>query len=48
MSNIVKDFNYSRKLCNGCKSQAEITHGFANFRVYLLKESTGSKQDLDK
>ena len=33
---IVTDFNYSRK------------YSFANFLVYLVKESTSSRQDLDK
>ena len=32
----------------GCKSQVEIKHSFANFCVYLLKESITSRQDLDK
>ena len=36
MSNTVTDFNYSRK------------YSFANFLVYLVKESTSSRQDLDK
>ena len=31
-----------------CNSQAEIEYIFADFRVYLLKESTGSRQDLNK
>ena len=31
-----------------CKSQGEIQNSFANFRVYLLKGSTSSRQNLDK
>ena len=31
-----------------CKSQAEIKYSFANFRVYLLKESASSTQDPNK
>ena len=31
-----------------CKSQAEIKYSFSDFRVYLLKESTSSRQDLDE
>ena len=50
MSNIlVKYFNYSKKLCSAVNLKLKlIKYSFANFHVYLLKESTNSRQDLDK
>ena len=46
MNNIVKDFNYSRKLCNDVNLNLKLNTVFSNFRVYLLKESTSSRKDV--
>ena len=37
-----------RKIIECYTFQAEIKHSFVNIRVYLLKECTSLRQDLDK
>ena len=46
MSNIVKDFNYSRKLCNVVNLKLKL-NTVLQISV-LLNKSTSSRQDLDK
>ena len=48
MYNIIKDFNYSRKSCDGVNLKLELDTVFANFCVCLLKESTSARQGLKK
>ena len=47
-SNIVNDFNCSRKLCDDVNLKLKLNSVFANFSVYLLKEGTSARQDNDK
>ena len=42
---MVKDFNYSRKLCNVVNLKLKLN---TVLQIFVLKESTSSRQDLDK
>ena len=48
MNSMVEDFNSSRKLCNDASFKLKLNALFANFPVYFLKESTSSRQDLNR
>ena len=47
MYDIMKDFNCSRKSNNDVNLKLKLNTVFANLRVYLLKEGTSARQDLN-